>query len=190
MAAREKIRLGYDNAEGAKIALFVGLDRGLFENRGIDLAAERVSPVKLGTPRLLAGEIQLLLGNSGPVVEAIAREEKPLAVIASLGPASFAVFVRAATASAGGLKGKRFGVSDPGRDQDRIARRALRRLGLEPERDVGIVYTGFNNSTERLAALAHGEVDAVIGGLENYPDFPEAAGTQSRGLNKIVNLVG
>src|SRR5713226_7096325 len=183
-----KIHLGYDNAEGAKIALFLGKEQGLFKNFGIDLTIERISPVKLGTPKLLAGEIRLLLGNSGPVVEAIALDRKPLVVIASLGPARFAIFTQGAIRKAEDLKGKSFGVSTLGASQDRIARRALGKLGLKPDRDVRIVYTGFNNSTERLRVLARGEVDATLAGLEHFPEFPELAETESRNLKKLVDL--
>lgn len=188
MASQTQIRLGYDNVEGAKIALFAGIDAGVFRGRGIDLAVERISPVKLGTPKLLSGEIDLLLGNSGPIVEAIARERKPLAVIASLGPASFAVFTRRTIGGAEELKGKTFGVSTPGASQDRIARRTLARLGLKPDEDVRIVYTGFNNSTDRLRALARGEVDGVIGGLENFPDFSELQRDEAAALKKLVDV--
>jgi len=180
--------LGYDNVEGAKIALFAGIDGGLFRQAAIDLHVERVSPVKLGVPKLLSGDIDILVGNSGPVIEAITNQKSDLVVIASLGPASFAVFTRSDITTPESLKGKRFGVSTPGASQDRIARRALKRMRLEPEKDIEVVYTGFNNSTERLAALARGEVDAVIGGLENYPAFPELPEEEGQKIGKLVDL--
>jgi NitT/TauT family transport system substrate-binding protein len=184
----EKIRLGYDNAEGPKIVVFIAEDEGLFRKHALDISFERVSPVKLGTPRLLSGELDVLVGNSGPVVEAIILDKKPLAVIGSLGPAKFAIFAAASIKTAEDLRGKRFGVSTPGASQDRIPRRALKRLGLEPEKDLQIVYTGFNNSTERLKALAHGEVDAVIGGMEHYPGFPEIDPSQRNRVRMLVEL--
>jgi ABC-type nitrate/sulfonate/bicarbonate transport system substrate-binding protein len=184
----DNILLGYDNAEGAKIPLFVGKEQGVFEKYGIVLTIERVSPVKLGTPRLLSGELHLLMGNSGPVVEEIAIRQKRLAVIASLGPARFAIFVHQAIGRPEELKGRRFGVSTPGASQDRIARRALKKLGLEPESDVAIIYSGFNNSTDRLKALAHGEVDATLAGLECDPEFPGLAPKAARQLRRLIDL--
>jgi NitT/TauT family transport system substrate-binding protein len=166
----ENILLGYDNAEGAKIPLFVGKEQGVFEKYGIALTVERVSPVKLGAPKLLSGELQLLLGNSGPVVEEIALRQRKLAVIASLGPARFAIFTHQAIRRPEELKGRRFGVSTPGASQDRIARRALKKMGLKPDSHVEIIYTGFNNSADRVKALARGEVDATLAGLEHDPD--------------------
>ena len=184
----DSILLGYDNAEGAKIPLFVGKERGVFEQYGIFLTIERVSPVKLGTPRLLSGEFQFLMGNSGPVVEEIAVRQKRLAVIASLGPARFAIFADYAIRRLEELQGRRFGVSTPGASQDRIARRALKKLGLEPDRDVAIIYTGFNNSTDRLKALARGEVDATLAGLESDPEFPGLEPKAARQLRRLIDL--
>ncbi|HEY3305860.1 MAG TPA: ABC transporter substrate-binding protein [Candidatus Binatia bacterium] len=184
----EKIRLGYDNAEGPKIILFLADDEGLYEKQGLNVSFERVSPVKLGTPKLLGGELDVLVGNSGPIVEAILLEKKPLAVIGSLGPAKFAIFTRSEIKKAHDLKGRRFGVSTPGASQDRIARRALKRLGLEPEKDLEIVYTGFNDSSHRLKALARGEVDAVIGGMEHDPNFPDLDAAEKMRVRKMIEL--
>ncbi len=184
----DTIRLGYDNAEGPKIVLFLAQEEGLYRNHGLDVSLERISPVKLGTPKLLSGELDVLVGNSGPVVEAIAMENKPLAVIGSLGPAKFAIFTINRVEKAQDLRGRRFGVSTPGASQDRIARRALKRLGLEPEKDLEIVYTGFNNSADRLKALSRGEVEAVMGGMEHYPDFPELEAAEAIRIKKLVEL--
>jgi NitT/TauT family transport system substrate-binding protein len=184
----EKIRLGYDNAEGPKIVLFLADDQGIYRKHDLDVSFARVSPVKLGTPKLLGGELDILIGNSGPVVEAILLEQKPLAVIGSLGPAKFAIFTRRDIEKADDLRGRRFGVSTPGASQDRIARRALQRLGLEPDKDLAIVYTGFNDSSHRLKALARGEVDAVIGGMEHYPNFPDLEAAEKDRVIKMIEL--
>jgi NitT/TauT family transport system substrate-binding protein len=184
----DNILLGYDNAEGAKIPLFVGKEQGVFEKYGIVLALERFSPVKLGTPKLLSGQLQFLMGNSGPVVEEIVVRQKRLAVIASLGPARFAIFADQAIRRPEELKGRRFGVSTPGASQDRIARRALKKIGLEPESDVEIVYTGFNNSTDRLKALARSEIDATLAGLECDPEGPELELKPARKFRRLIDL--
>jgi NitT/TauT family transport system substrate-binding protein len=177
----ENILLGYDNAEGAKIPLFVAKEEAVFEKYGIALTVERVSPVKLGTPRLLSGELHFLLGNSGPVVEEIVLRQRKLAVIASLGPARFAIFTHKAIRRPEELKGRRFGVSTPGASQDRIARRALKKMGLKPDSDVAIINTGFNNSADRVKALLRREVDATLAGLEHEPD-------SETNLRKLIDL--
>ncbi len=179
------LRLGYTNAQGAKVSLFLGKEQGIFEKHGLDLRLAQISPGRLAVPKLLSGEIQLFLGNSGPVVEAIAREQAPLAIIASLGIERFAIFTRPNISRPEELKGKTFGVSTPGASQDRIAWRALRKLGLEPEKDVRMIATGMNSSIERLRSLARGEVDAVAAAPE---DLPQLEASQGEKVKKLIEL--
>src|ERR1043166_3870554 len=158
--AAETIRVGYTNAQGAKIPVFIAKELRIFDKYGLDVRLTRVSPGRLAVPKLVSGDIQFFLGNSGPVIEAIAADKAPLVIIASLGKERFAIFTKPEIGRKEELKGRRFGVSTPGASQDRVATRALKKLGFEPEKDVRIVATGFSGS-ERLQALARGEVDAV-----------------------------
>ena len=92
----DSLLLGYDNAEGAKIPLFAGKETGVFEQYGIALTVERVSPVKLGTPKLLSGELQLLLGNSGPVVEEIVDDKRSSPSLPAWAPPALPIFAHPA----------------------------------------------------------------------------------------------
>jgi hypothetical protein len=83
--AAEMFTLGYTNLRGTKVPVPLGVDDGIFARHGIQLKMAPVSPGTLGVPKLLAGEIDLFLGNSEPVARAIAVEKKNLAVIAHLG---------------------------------------------------------------------------------------------------------
>ena len=58
------------------------------------------------------------------------------------------------------LKGKRIGVSQLGSSTDFIARVAVRRLGLNPEKDVQIV--GIGGQGDRWTALTAGQVQASV----------------------------
>lgn len=179
------VRLGYTNAQGAKVAVFLGADEGVFARHGVDLRLTRVSPGTAGVPKLVAREIDLFLGNSGPVVEAIATGSADLAVIASLGVERFAIFTRPAIAKVEELKGKTFGVTTPGASQDRIAARALKKLGLDPGGDVRVVATGLSSSVERLRALARGEVDAVNATAD---DLSQLSSDERGRIRKLVDL--
>jgi NitT/TauT family transport system substrate-binding protein len=184
-ASPEILQLGYTNAEGAKIPVFVGKEQGIFERHGLDLRLARVSPGTLGVPKLLSGEIHLFLGNSGPVVEAVAREQAPLAVIASLGIERFAIYTRPDIGNVEALKGGTFGVSTPGASQDRIATRALKKLGLEPGKDIRVLATGLNSSIDRLGSLSRGEVDAVAA---TAGDLSQLEPNQAAKIRKLIDL--
>lgn len=167
----ETFILGYTNLRGAKVPVPLGVDEGIFARRGIELRMVPVSPGTLGVPKLVAGEIDLFLGNSEPVVRAIAAENRNLAVIAHLGSEGFVLFSRAGLTRIEDLRGKKIGSSRDGASVDRNTKRALKRVGLDPLKDVTIVYTGFQNSFDRLKLLAKGEVDATVASADALPEL-------------------
>ena len=173
--AADALILGYTNLNGAKVPVPLGVDEGIFAKQGIELRMLLVSPGTQGVPKLLAGEIDIFLGNSEPVVRAIALERQRLAVIASLGPDQFFFFSHPSIRRAEELRGKRIGSSTAGASADRNTKMALKKLGLAPERDVQIVYTGHQNSFDRLKVLAQGNVDATVGGAEALLELGQAA---------------
>src|SRR4029453_4459654 len=123
--AADTLTLGYTNLRGSKVPVPLGVDEGIFLRHGIDLKIVPVSPGTLGVPKLLAGEIDLFLGNSEPVVRAIALEQRSLAVIAHLGSEGFMLFSRPAIVRAEDLKGKKIGSSLDGASVDRNTKKAL-----------------------------------------------------------------
>jgi len=183
--AAETLILGYTNLRGSKVPVPLGVDEGIFLRHGIELKMVPVSPGTLGVPKLLAGDIDLFLGNSEPVVRAIAVEQRSLAVIAHLGSEGFMLYSRPGIARVEDLKGKKIGSSLDGASVDRNTKKALRKLGLDPEKDVAIVYTGFQNSSDRLKLVAKGEVDATVAGSDALPEL----GKDIDKVNALVDLV-
>jgi NitT/TauT family transport system substrate-binding protein len=183
--AAEVLTLGYTNLRGAKVPVPLGVDEGIFARHGIELKMVPVSPGTLGVPKLLTGEIALFLGNSEPVVRAIAVEGKNLAVIAHLGSEGFTLFSRPGITRVEDLRGKKIGSSVDGASVDRNTKKALRKLGLDPEKDVTMVYTRFQSSSDRLKVLAKGDVDATVGGSDALPDL----GKDMDKVRPLVDLV-
>ncbi|OGQ79951.1 MAG: hypothetical protein A3F90_18750 [Deltaproteobacteria bacterium RIFCSPLOWO2_12_FULL_60_19] len=182
--AQERLTVGYTNLEGAKIPLPLGKEMGLFAKRGLDLEIVRVSPGYTAIPKLLSGDIQLFLGNGDPVVKAVVTQGASLCIIASLGEDSFQLVARAPISTVEALKGKRVGVSNPGSSADRIARATLKKLGLDPERDVRVVATGGNESRARLELVLNGEIDAAVVNTENVM----ALGARRNDLALVADL--
>jgi ABC-type nitrate/sulfonate/bicarbonate transport system substrate-binding protein len=170
-AAAETFTLGYTNLRGAKVPVPLGVDEGIFARHGIELKFAPVSPGTLGVPKLVAGEIDLFLGNSEPVVRAIAVDKKNLAVITHLGSEGFILFSRPDITRIEQLRGKKIGSSLDGASVDRNTKKALRKVGLDPDKDTAFVYTGLQNSADRLKLLAKGEIDATVAGSDALPEL-------------------
>jgi len=183
--AAETFVLGYTNLRGQKAPVPLGVDEGIFARHGILLKLVPVSPGTLGVPKLLAGEIDLFLGNSEPVVRAIGAEGKKLVVIANLGPDTVTLFARPGISKVEELRGKKIGSSVDGASVDRNTKKALRKLGLDPSKDVTIVYTSFQNSFDRLKVLAGGEVDATVAGADALPEL----GNDVAKVRKLLDLI-
>ncbi|MEE9145417.1 MAG: ABC transporter substrate-binding protein [Candidatus Binatia bacterium] len=160
--AQEKLVVGYTNLRSAKIPVPVGKEAGIFSRHGLDLKLVRARPGRTAIPKLIAGKIDIFLGNGFPTVQAVVKKNAKVAIIASLGETSMHLVARSGIRTAKDLKGKRIGVSRPGSSADRIARATLRTLGLDPDRDVEIVATGVSNSRGRLELVLENFIDAAI----------------------------
>ena len=182
--AQERLVLGYTNLQSSKIPVPLAQEVGLFARAGLDLTLTRVSPGPTGVPKLLAGEIDLFLGNGDPVVKAILKDGAGLAIIASLGEDDFRLVARSSIRTPADLRGKRVGVSSPGSSADRIARAALTRLGFDPGSDLRMIDTGLNESRARLELLVKGEIDATIVSAENIV----ALGERRDAVTEIAEL--
>jgi len=181
---QEKLVVGYSNLQSAKMPVALGKHVGLFAKHGLDVELVRVTPGNTAVPKLLSGEIQLFLGNGGPVVKAIVEEGAKLAVIASLGEDRFQLVARAPIKQAAQLKGARVGISNPNSSADRIARLTLRALGPDPDKDVRLVSTGLNESRARLDLVVKGDIDATIVDTENV----KALGERSAAVTSLAEL--
>jgi NitT/TauT family transport system substrate-binding protein len=164
--AQEKLVVGYTNFQSAKMPLPLAKDQGIFAKDGLDVTLVR-TPGNTAVAKLLAGEIDIFVGNGDPIVKAVVENGAKLAVIGSLGEDSQNLVARASIHNSEELKGKRIGVTQPGSSADRIARLTLSALKLDPDRDVQMIATGLTDSVSRLKQVAKGETDATIAATES-----------------------
>src|SRR5207245_8264632 len=79
------------------------------------------------------------------------------------------------------LKGKKVGVSSVGSSSDIATRVALRKLGLDPDKDVSIVAVG--SAQERTAAALAGAIQGAVSLV------PDNIVLEERGWKPLFNLV-
>ncbi|MBM3739347.1 MAG: ABC transporter substrate-binding protein [Acidobacteria bacterium] len=144
--------------------VFVASERGFFKQEGVDV--ERVQFRGGGPARdaLIAGEVDF--ADFVPSHVPLARlRQRPVKIIASLLNREFYSLIvreelRGRVTTLKDLKGLTIGATAPGSGAEVQLRRVLRRGGLDPARDVNIVYLGGLDTA--YPAFRAGKVDALM----------------------------
>jgi len=152
--------IGYPSVAAVNAPLWVGQDAGLFRKHGISTQLIFI----LGGVRIIQGVVAgaLHVGwGGGPATLSAILAGADIKVIAALNEMiPYKLVVAKNITSAEQLKGKRIGISRVGDTSDFGASLALKRLGLNLDRDMTRVPIGTD--LERLVALYRGAVDAAI----------------------------
>jgi NitT/TauT family transport system substrate-binding protein len=154
----------------AKLPLWLARDAGLFEKYGLKVD---IKTPKSGGEDIVAGigrdEAQIYAATANWIVSGIG-DGKDLVFFANTGYSVLKLLSQPSITRPGELKGKRVGTGEANSSQDRITRQALRRLGLDPDKDVTLVPMGERSIT-RLNALVKGEIDATTSNEDNIFDL-------------------
>jgi NitT/TauT family transport system substrate-binding protein len=163
-AQSTKLNAAYSAESSWSLATWVAYDAGLFKKYGLDVDLVLIRSAATITAAMIAGEAPMIqLGGNGPIQAALqGADSVNVLTLVPLIPQSLVVTPDIKTAE--DLKGKRFGASRFGALSDMVIRRYLRRLGLDPAKDVTIVQIG--GIPEQLAAMKAG---AISGGSMSPP---------------------
>lgn len=156
-----RLNVGYSTFAASDSALWVAKDLGIFEKNGLDVELIFIRSAAIGVPALVSGTTPFaVMGGAAAVRSNLAGSD--LVLVGSLKkPPSLAFLVSSKkVARIEDLKGKTVGVGRYGGATDFVTRVALRKLGIDPERDVKIRQIG--NTPERTVALRTGTIDATV----------------------------
>jgi len=158
------LHVSYSNLIADNLPEWLALESGIFKQNGLDVTLDNIVS-STGIPALLSGQVQIAhLGGSETL--SAAAEGGDLVVISITGPVYPFVFMApASVTSIDQIKGKKIGVSNVGSSSDIATRVMLKKVGLDPEKDVSIVAVG--SLQNRMAALLNGAID---GGVAQPPD--------------------
>ncbi len=176
-----KLSVAYPTNAAGYAVLWVTKDAGLFEKNGLDAELLYIQSSTLIAQAMAGGSIGITTMAGGSAIEAN-LQGLDLVLLARIKKRPSLTYLAAAKeiARPEQLKGKRVAVSRIGSSSDAILRLALRKLGLNPERDVTILSIG--NIPLRMAALQSGQIDATILTVED-----EVAAAKF-GLNVLLDL--
>ena len=156
--------------------LRLGIEKGFFEEEGLDLSIRVIFGGPPLAAALNAGEVQIGEIGSPPGLTALSHG----AQFKIIGGGThqkllFYLGVRSDIQDFQGLKGKRFGLLSMGSCDEWVGRAMFLKGGLDPDRDITFIPL-LNKYSQILPLMREGEVDAVLG-VE-----PDLALGESQGL--------
>jgi NitT/TauT family transport system substrate-binding protein len=161
---KRKVLVAYVAPGITQVIPWIAKEAGIFPKHGIDADIILLT----GSPRLLqtliAGDIDYALGGTSSVLRARFRGADPVIVAGTSNFTGQRVLIRpdSPLQRLQDLKGKTVGVTQYGSQGDTFLRDALKKNGLKPDADVGILQMG--GTPQVASALVAGKVDAAVSG--------------------------
>jgi NitT/TauT family transport system substrate-binding protein len=151
-----KIVVSFTEVSAAELPRIVASETGLFQKHGVDVQ-ERMIPGVTGVDALVSGDVQVTLAGGAQALSAIAGGADLQIVGTPFPTYGFLFYAPASIKTPAVLKGKKIGVPSAGSTGEVAVRLALPRFGLDPLKDVTMVYLGSPQA--RVPALLGGSVD-------------------------------
>jgi NitT/TauT family transport system substrate-binding protein len=155
-----KVVIGYGSADGGVAVLGFAKDRKLFEKHGLDVVLVGMGTGSVSLRALIAKDLQISSLSGSGLVQAALQGADTVLIAALINGFVFKVYSAPEISTPAQLKGKKLGVSRYGATSDFAVRLALKKWGLNPERDVNILQIGTSQDTVR--ALQAKMLDAGV----------------------------
>ncbi len=177
-AEAERVNVNVPSFDISVIPLFIAKDKGYFAEEGLDPAFVLATP-GVGINGLVAGNFDFTEA-AGSASTAIARNMPLKVVFVHTFKPAFWIYTWENIKNLSQLKGKKLGVSTIGALPHTLAKIALKKAGLDADRDVVIIAAGTDEV--RLAALEKGALDAAV------LNAPVTIRAQKEGLKEVIFL--
>jgi NitT/TauT family transport system substrate-binding protein len=178
-AAGGKLATSYSEIYNGQTPVWVAQDGGIFKQNGLDVDQTYIASGN-AIAAVISGQILIAQGGGSEALSAAANGAD-LVVVGNVVPVyPYTMYVAASIKTLDDLKGKKVGVSSVGSSSDIATRVALKKEGLDPDKDVSIISVG--SSTNRTAALQSG---AIQGGLDQPPPAYEL---ERQGLHPLFDM--
>ena len=144
-----KVTAGYGSPDGAIAPLWFAKETNLFEKRGLDVLLVGMGTGAVSLRALIAKDLEIASLSGSGLVQAALQGADTVILSAAINGFVFKVFGPPDMTSPAQLKGKKLGVSRYGATSDFAIRLALKKWGLNPDRDVNILQIGTTPDTVR-----------------------------------------
>ncbi len=176
----DKITVVYNSPDSGYLPLWVGQDTDIFQKHGLTVDLQLVSNGNQSMAALLSGQVQFVQ-SGGSAALSPAADGADLTVLTTIIPVySYLLESTPDIKTPADLKGKKLGVSSFGDSSDLATRYSLKKLGIDPDKDVSILAIG--GTPVRAAALRGGSIQAAVA------SFPENLALEKDGFRRIMDM--
>src|ERR1051325_7900996 len=154
------MRIGYSSISGSYLGIWVAHDAGYFAKEKLDDQIVLIPSGSKLAQVVTAGEIDVAAWNGSSAMAAALQHADIKIIGNTTNKLIFSIYVRPEIKTVEGLKGKKIGISRFGSSTDISARYALKKHGLDPNKDVAIVQMGAMSSI--MGGLQGGAIEAGL----------------------------
>lgn len=172
------LRAVYNAISGVMAPIWVAADAGLFTKHGVNVDVKYLAATSAVQAMLGGGEEVGFVGNQG--IDAKIEGADLVYIASGLPTFVFQIYARPEIKTIADLKGKVFAVTQPAASTDYASRIVLRKNGLEPDKDVRIMYA--QDTTNVFNSVNVGNAAAGILGA------PMSIKAKAAGLKMIVDI--
>ncbi len=160
LLGQSRIKVAYSSITGNQAPLWIAQDRGIFKKNGLDVELIFIEGGSRVVQAMLAGDTPIAHVGATPIVIGNLRGADSVMIAATVNKILFQFFTAKGVSRPEDLKGKKVAISRFGSGSDFALRRALRELGLEPNKDVAVIQLG--TTPVRIAALESGSIQGTV----------------------------
>jgi NitT/TauT family transport system substrate-binding protein len=179
--SQEKIRVGQGSVSLQSGLMHIAKDRGLFAKYGLVSEIVYIPGGTTNIQVLVSGSLDMSQLSGAPGVAANLEGADIVYILGLLDKLNYQLVTRPEVKNVEQLRGKKFGVSRFGSSADFGLRALLKRLGVDPVKDVSILQIG--DEPARIAAIKSGSIEGTV---VNAPFGSEA---EKLKLNVIADSV-
>ena len=188
-----KVVSGYGSSEGGVAVLWFAKETKLFEKRGLDVQLVGMGAGSVSLRALIAKDLEIASLSGSGLVQAALQGADTVIISAAINGFIFKVFGAPEITSPAQLKGKKLGVSRYGATSDFAVRLALKKWGLNPDRDVSILQVGTGQDTVRAMQtkmLDAGVMSGTSSLIARKLGFRELGDLADLGLHYPTSAIG
>ncbi len=156
----DRVRISHSAINGSQAILWVTQDAGFFRKYDLDPQIVFIAGGSVNIAGLVSGDVDFTIFAGPGAITANLAGADVVVLMSFINTMDHSFFANPAIKKPADLRGKRVGISAPGSTNDYGARVALKKWGLQPDKEVAMLAVGAQ--PERFAAVQTGRVDATL----------------------------